>query len=37
QEHLKSFYEYHNFYQQGDGYLEDGIPHIAMYRLATPN
>ncbi|RRO23356.1 GNAT family N-acetyltransferase [Flavobacteriaceae bacterium 14752] len=37
QEHLKSFYEYHGFQQQGVGYLEDGIPHVAMYRHATPN
>lgn len=37
QEHLKSFYEYHGFQQQGVGYLEDGIPHVAMYRHATLN
>ncbi len=37
QEHLKSFYEHHGFQQQGHGYLEDGIPHVAMYRNATPN
>ena len=37
QEHLKSFYEQHGFQQQGRGYLEDGIPHVAMYRHATPN
>ena len=30
QEHLKSFYEQHGFKQKGKGYLEDGIPHIAM-------
>lgn len=30
QEHLKSFYEQHGFKQIGEGYLEDGIPHIAM-------
>lgn len=35
QEHLKLFYENHGFQQQGDGYLEDGIPHVAMYRHAT--
>ena len=32
QEHLKKFYERHGFKQEGVGYLEDGIPHIAMYR-----
>ncbi len=32
QEHLKSFYEQHGFIQSGKGYLEDGIPHIAMLR-----
>jgi len=31
QKHLKSFYENHGFQQQGAGYLEDGIPHVAMY------
>lgn len=30
QEHLKFFYEQHGFRQTGQGYLEDGIPHIAM-------
>ncbi|MGK0385415.1 MAG: ElaA protein [Patiriisocius sp.] len=30
QEHLKKFYESHGFSQIGEGYLEDGIPHIAM-------
>lgn len=30
QEHLKFFYEQHGFKQIGEGYLEDGIPHIAM-------
>jgi ElaA protein len=32
QEHLKAFYEQHGFIQIGEGYLEDGIPHIAMLR-----
>lgn len=32
QEHLKKFYESHNFHQVGDSYLEDGIPHIRMIR-----
>lgn len=30
QEHLRKFYETHGFQQVGEGYLEDGIPHIAM-------
>lgn len=30
QEHLRKFYETHGFHQVGEGYLEDGIPHIAM-------
>ena len=32
QEHLKKFYESHGFSQIGEGYLEDGIPHIAMVK-----
>ncbi|WP_174407711.1 GNAT family N-acetyltransferase [Aquimarina pacifica] len=32
QTHLKNFYEKHLFKQVGEGYLEDGIPHIAMKR-----
>lgn len=30
--YLKKFYESHGFTQIGDGYLEDGIPHIRMKR-----
>ena len=30
QTHLKKFYESHGFQQVGEGYLEDGIPHIEM-------
>ncbi len=30
QTYLKKFYETHNFKMIGDGYLEDGIPHINM-------
>lgn len=30
QQYLTSFYESHGFIQIGEGYLEDGIPHIAM-------
>ena len=32
QEHLKDFYQQHNFKQVSDMYLEDGIPHISMLR-----
>ncbi len=32
QTYLKKFYETHGFQQTGDGYLEDGIPHIAMIK-----
>jgi ElaA protein len=34
QEHLRSYYERHGFEQCGEGYLEDGIPHIPMLRSA---
>ena len=30
--YLKKFYESFDFYQFGDIYLEDGIPHIEMLR-----
>ncbi|SCU85977.1 LADA_0D11298g1_1 [Lachancea dasiensis] len=30
--YLKKFYEGHGFVQDGDGYLEDDIPHIKMVR-----
>jgi ElaA protein len=30
QAHLVSFYNSHGFIEDGEGYLEDGIPHIAM-------
>jgi ElaA protein len=30
--YLKKFYESHGFIQVGEGYLEDGIPHIRMDR-----
>jgi len=33
QKHLKLFYESHGFIQNGEEYLEDGIPHIAMLKL----
>ena len=32
QQYLIKFYESHQFQAQGEGYLEDGIPHIAMIR-----
>jgi ElaA protein len=32
QTYLKKFYETHGFKQLGEGYLEDGLPHIGMLR-----
>lgn len=32
QQYLTRFYETHGFIQSGEGYLEDGIPHIAMIK-----
>lgn len=32
QQYLTDFYENHGFMQVGEGYLEDGIPHIAMIK-----
>ena len=32
QTYLKNFYKSHGFSQTGEGYLEDGIPHIHMIR-----
>ncbi|MCF4100627.1 GNAT family N-acetyltransferase [Gillisia sp. M10.2A] len=32
QQYLTKFYESHGFNQVGKGYLEDGIPHIAMLK-----
>ena len=32
QTYLRKFYESHDFKQVGEGYLEDGIPHIAMIK-----
>lgn len=32
QQYLIKFYEAHGFKSLGEGYLEDGIPHIAMIR-----
>lgn len=33
QVYLKKFYESHGFKKVGDGYLEDGIPHIRMDKV----
>lgn len=33
QTYLTKFYESHGFDQIGEGYLEDGIPHIAMVKF----
>jgi ElaA protein len=30
QTYLEKFYNTHGFQQTGEGYLEDGIPHIKM-------
>ena len=32
QQYLTHFYETHNFKKIGEGYLEDGIPHISMLK-----
>jgi ElaA protein len=32
QQYLTAFYESHGFIQTGEGYLEDGIPHIGMIK-----
>ena len=32
QQHLTKFYNAHGFKVKGESYLEDGIPHVAMYR-----
>ena len=31
--YLKKFYETHGFVQDGEGYLEDDIPHIRMHKI----
>lgn len=36
QTYLTRFYESHGFEQIGEGYLEDGIPHIAMVKHSSP-
>ena len=35
QTYLIKFYESHGFRQIGEGYLEDGIPHIAMLKTSS--
>lgn len=35
QKYLINFYESHGFRQIGEGYLEDGIPHIAMLKTSS--
>lgn len=37
QQYLTKFYESHGFKQTGEGYLEDGIPHIAMIKGSDLN
>ena len=32
QTYLQAFYESHGFHKAGEGYLEDGIPHIPMLK-----
>jgi ElaA protein len=32
QAHLSGFYQKHGFKPKGKEYLEDGIPHVAMYK-----
>ncbi len=36
QQYLIKFYEYHGFTSVGEGYLEDGIPHINMVLNLKP-
>lgn len=35
QQHLEKFYQSHGFKTVGEGYLEDGIPHITMVRKSN--
>lgn len=35
QHHLEKFYQKHGFISRGETYLEDGIPHIAMFRNSS--
>lgn len=36
QKHLQAFYNMYGFAQVGDGYDEDGIPHIEMIKTSQP-
>ena len=36
QAHLEPWYERFGFRRSGEGYVEDGIPHVPMQRAATP-
>ena len=33
QAHLQGFYGHHGFAPEGEGYLEDDIPHVGMRKL----
>lgn len=33
QAYLKNFYNNLGFFEEGEGYLEDGIPHFAMFKI----
>lgn len=35
QQYLIKFYNTHGFETEGEGYLEDGIPHIAMVKVSS--
>ncbi|MGL6163485.1 MAG: GNAT family N-acetyltransferase, partial [Aeromonas veronii] len=35
QAHLQGFYGQHGFVAEGEGYLEDDIPHMGMRRVAA--
>jgi len=34
QQYLTKFYQSHGFVQEGEAYLEDGIPHVRMHRIS---
>jgi len=36
QAHLQGFYGQHGFVTEGEGYIEDGIPHVEMRRPSHP-
>jgi ElaA protein len=37
QSHLQPFYQSHGFVTVGEGYLEDGLPHVAMIHSKKPS